>query len=351
MKPEKFKFGVLTEKGNAEIHEKELPEVGPSEVLLKQNACNICTTDYQQWMGLREHQGYPMAGGHECSAEIIETGEDVTGSIAIGDQVAIIYDYCGYCEACKVGEVTGCLNKEQFGKNYSDEYYGIFGFANYFVREAKSLVKIETPLGDSKAGFVEPLSTVVRSMKKLRVNSGYDTMVIVGAGTMGLLNAQLGRAMGARVIVSAKREKQINIAEKMGFEVIDTSENDPVEKVKELTNGRGADIVVVAVGATSANNQALEMVKEKDGKISLFSAGYPAPEMDIDSNKIHYMRLELIGTYGSTLQDFNDAAKLLSERRVEVSDLIEEVYPLSDIQNAFEKASSSGTYRVSLKLN
>lgn len=351
MFPKQAKFAVLTEKGHAEIRTRDLPEIGPTEVLLKQKACNICTTDYQQWLGLREHQGYPMAGGHECSAEIIDLGKEVRGTFKIGDQVAIAYDYCGYCDACKAGDITSCANKKQFGKNYSEDYYGLFGFADYFVRDAKSLIKIEHPLKDAEAGFVEPLSSIVRSMKKLRVNSGYDTMVIIGAGTMGLLNALTGRALGARVIVSAKRKKQCATAKKMGFEVINTETEDPIKKVQELTNGKGTDIVVIAVGNSSANKQAIEMVKEKDGKISFFSAGYPVPELNIDSNKIHYMRLELIGTYGSTLQDFNDAAHLLSERRVDVSNLIEEVIPLDDIQAAYQKAAEKGSYRVSVKLN
>jgi len=346
-----MKFGVLTSKGNAEVHESPIPKMGPTDVLLKQKVCNICTTDYQQWEGKREHQGYPMAGGHECSAEIIKLGHDIEGTFEIGDQVGIVYDYCGYCDACKEGDITSCHNKEQFGKNYSNDYYGIFGFSDYFVRDAKSLVKLENKINDSEAGFVEPLSTVVRSMKKLRVNSGYDTMVIIGAGTMGLLNAQVGKALGARVIVSARHKKQIKTVKNMGIEVIDSKNEDPIEKVKQLTDGKGADIVVVAVGSSSANIQSIEMVKKQDGKISLFSAGYPVPKLEIDSNEIHYMRLELIGTYGSTLQDFKDAATLLSDNRVDVSNLVEEVFPLEDIQSAFEKAASRGSYRVSVKLN
>lgn len=348
---ETIKFGYLASKGTAEVKEMPLPELKPDEVLIKQEACNICTTDYQQWQGLREHQGYPMAGGHECSGIVMEKGKDVKGTFEIGDRVSVVYDYCGYCEECMHGEVTSCENKKQFGKNYSDEYYGLFGFANYFVRPAKSLMKVRKDLPASQAGFVEPLSSVIQNMKKIRINAGRDTVVVIGGGTMGLLNAAAAKAMGARVIVSELMEKKLQIAEEMGFEIIDAKETDPVAKVKELTSGKGADIVIVAVGVTAANNQALEMVKAKDGKISLFSAGYPAPEISVDSNAIHYMRLELIGTFGSTLEDFSDAANMLSEGRVDVSKLIEQSIPLDNIQEAFELASKPGSYRVSVKLN
>ncbi|MBX8939062.1 zinc-binding dehydrogenase [Enterococcus gilvus] len=351
MIPDKIKFGCLVEKGVAKVKEMPMPELLADEILVKQDACNICTTDYQQWLGLREHQGYPMAGGHECSGTIIAKGSAVGDTYDIGDRVSVVYDYCGYCNECKHGEVTGCENIKQFGKNYSEDYYGIFGFANYFVRKAKSFVKMNPDLSPSEAAFVEPLSSVIQNMKKLRVKAGTDTVVVIGGGTMGLLNAETARAFGAKVIVSELMEKKVEVAKSMGFEVINPKKEDPVQKVKELTNGKGADIVIVAVGATPANNQALEMVKPKDGKISMYAAGYPAPEMDVDPNKVHYMRLELIGTYGSTLEDFSDAAEMLNTGRVDVSKLVETQIPLEDIQKAFETASTPGNYRVSVILD
>lgn len=349
--PEKIKFGYLKEKNVAELGEMKLPNLAADELLVKQDACNICTTDYQQWQGLREHQGYPMAGGHECSGTVVAKGSKVGNTYSLGDKVSVVYDYCGYCDACKHGEVTGCENIKQFGKNYSDEYFGIFGFSNYFIRKAKSFVKMNPNLPASEAAFVEPLSSVVRNMKKIRITPGVDTVVVIGGGTMGLLNAITARAMGARVIVTELMEKKIKTAQSMGLNVINAKEVDPIEEVKKLTEGKGADIVIVAVGATPANNQALKMIKSKDGKISMFAAGYPAPDMEIHPNKVHYMRLELIGTYGSTLEDFVDAARLLNTGMVNVSKLIETHVTLNDIQKAFEIASTPGNYRVSVTLN
>jgi len=351
MIPEKIKFGCLIEKGRAEVYEMKRPELQTDELLIKQEACNICTTDYQQWQGLREHQGYPMAGGHECSGIVVAKGADVGNSYEIGDRVSVLYDYCGMCVSCKNGDITACENKKQFGHNYSSEYLGIFGFANYFIRKAKSFVKMNRDLPAAEAAFVEPLSAVIQNLKKLRIQPGKDTVVIIGAGTMGLLNAETARAMGARVIISEMMEKKLAVAKKMGFEVIDAKNEDAIKRVKEMTHDVGADIVVMAVGLTVANNQALEMLKEKGGKIAFFSAGYPTPEIDIDSNVLHYRRLELIGTYGSTLEDFKDAAHMLNEGRVNVSKLIEDKVPLNNIQAAFEKASTLGNFRISIVLN
>ncbi len=350
MVPTQIKFGCLTKKGVAEVHEHSLTQLKADELLVKQDVCNICTTDYQQWQGLREHQGYPMAGGHECSGIIIDKGSEVGDAFAIGDRVSILYDYCGICDQCKAGEMTNCENIEMFGKNYSKEYYGLFGFATYFVRKAKSFVKMNTELAPEEAAFVEPLGSVLQSMKKLRIRPGKDTVVVIGAGTMGLLNAAVARAMGGRVIVSEMMDKKIDVSRRMGFEVINAKEEDPVKRVMEFTNGLGADIVILAVGATAANNQALEMIKKRDAKISLFAAGYPAPQMTIDPNMIHYKKIELIGTFGSDLEDYNDAARMLNEKRIDVSLLIEERIPLSKIQEAFEKANSNN-YRVAVMLH
>jgi L-iditol 2-dehydrogenase len=134
--------------------------------------------------------------------------------------------------------------------------------------------------------------------------------------------------------------------------VIDAGREDVAARVGELTEGAGADAVIVAVGNTRANEQALALLKKKGGKILLFAAGYPAPQISGDSNMLHYRSIQYIGTYGATLQDFILAAKLLNLRAVNVAPLIEPVkYKLDDVQKAFEAAATPGMYRVSVLLN
>lgn len=348
MSIEKIDFGVLESQGKSSVKSMLLPELGEHDVLLRQEACNICTTDYQQWQGKREHQGYPMAGGHEVSGIIIDKGQKVSETYQIGDQVSVLYDYCGKCDECLKGKITNCQNIPQFGKNYSDDYFGIFGFANYFVRNAKSIVKVNNDVSPQEAGFVEPLSSVIRGIKKLKIIKD-DHLVVIGAGTMGLLNALVARIKGANVIVSERNPVKVKKARELGFEVIDINEVDLKEKIMALT-GQGADIVIVAVGTASANQQSLDIIKNSEGQILFFAAGYPSPELNVDSNYIHYRESYFVGTYGSSIEDFEDAAELISSRKIDVSPLIEETFSLNDIQSAFEKASTRGSYRVSVKL-
>ena len=343
-----MKFSVLTEKGHAEVRTRPLPELGDRQVLIKQEACNICTTDYGQWLGLREHQGYPMAGGHEGSGTIVAKGKKVM-DFEIGDRVAMAYDGCGECESCRKGDVLHCTDTSITGRT-EDGYLGAFGFANYAVRNARSVIKVSKDLSPSEAAFLEPLATVVKGLKKLRVKP-MENVVIIGAGTMGLVNAQAAKANGCRVIVSEVMEKKLETAKAMGFEVIDAGNCDPVEEVKKLTGGVGADVVIVAVGLTLANNQAIEMLKPTDGRVLFFAAGYPAPQLEFDSNLVHYKRLELIGTFAADSIDFFTAGRMLSDRSVDVSKIIEPTkFKLDDVQKAFEMASKPGMYRVSVLL-
>ena len=350
MLPKTFRFGTLTKKEEAIMQSGTLSTLKQNEVLIKQEVCNICTTDYQQWQGKREHQGYPMAGGHECSGTIIKKGENVPESLLVGDKVSILFDFCGICDNCIKGEITSCSNIKQFGKNYSKDYYGIFGFSDYFIRNAKSVIKISNELSYSEAAFMEPLSSVLKGLRKLQIQSGFETVVVIGGGPMGLLNAGAAEAMGAKVIVSERNPQKIKVAKKMGFEVINANDSDPVNEVFLRTDNKGADSVIVAVGTSSANQQALRMLKNKHGKLLLFAAGYPAPLLNVDSNSIHYKEYNIIGTYGSRLVDFQNAAKMLNEKRIDVLHLIEEKIPLSKIQEAFEKASQRGSYRISVML-
>ena len=344
------RFAVLTEAKNAEVHEGQIPEVGENQILIKQEACNICTTDFGQWLGLREHQPYPMAGGHEGSGTIIEKGENVREELKIGDHVALAYDYCGECATCQTGRTSECTEiANPFKDQNEDGYYGHLGFATYSVRDANMVIKMNPELSFSEAGFLEPLATVVSGLKKLRVTP-MERVVVIGAGTMGILNALAAKAYGAEVLITEMMDKKIEAARSMGLNVIDVNEHDPVERVKELTNGEGADAVILAVGTTRANDQALEMVKELNGRVLLFAAGFPPPELNVDSNIVHYRKIELLGTYGADIRDFNQSASLLNEGKVDVSKLVETSIPLGEIQKAYEIASQDGSYRVSVLL-
>ncbi len=351
MLPDKIHFGVIVEGHKAEMHEGPFPEVGPEDVVIKMAACNICTTDYQQWLGLRDHQGFPMAGGHEYSGTIIQKGEAVLDSLQVGMQVGGMYGSCGMCANCRRGLTSDCQNSGGYSGPGPDGYYGQKKFADYAVLKQSVVMPINNDIPAAEAGFLEPAATVVACIKKARIKPMED-VVVIGAGTMGLVNAQVAKAWGARVIITELMPKKIARAKEMGFAtVIDAANTDPVEEVKKLTGGLGADCVISAVGHTVAYKQGYQMLKQLRGRLIFFPAGYPKPEMEIDPNELHYRKVELIGTVAADSADWQDSATLISKKLIDCSYSLEgQVFPLRDIQKAYEAAAIPGAYRVTVDL-
>ena len=351
MLPDKIHFGVIVKGHVAEMHEMPFPEVGPTDIVVKLIANNICTTDYQQWMGLRDHQGFPMAGGHECAGVIVAKGDEVFDNFEIGQQVATMHPFCGMCDNCRQGHTGDCVNVGGHGGPGPDGYYGgAKRFADYVVMDQKLIVPINNDIAPAEAGFLEPVATVVQGAHKVNIQPMQD-VVVIGAGTMGLVNAQVAKAFGARVMISDISPKKIARAKEMGVDVIDAKNNDPVQAVKDLTGGKGADIVIAAVGSSIAYKQGYEMLKQLRGKLLIFPAGYPKPELHVDPNELHYRKLELIGTFGCDLSDWYESATLISKRLINCSYSLEGKFiPLRDIQKAYEAAATPDSYRVTVDL-
>jgi threonine dehydrogenase-like Zn-dependent dehydrogenase len=346
-----MKFGVIVSERKAEIHEHELFSVQPDEVLIQNKSCNLCTTDYQQWMGLRPHQPTPMAFGHENAGIVTKTGDNVN-NLQVGDHVVVnIYRPCLECVNCRKGlSSVYCLNLSQgFGQKNEYGYFGAYGCGEYQVFKAKHVFKISKDLPFEFGGFCEPLATVIHGIHKLNLGIG-DKVLVIGAGTMGVLNAQAARYYGADVIISELSEKKLRTVEKMGFQkLVNSKEDNFKEKIAEYTLGKGLDAIIIAVGSTGAYNQALE-VAAKGCKLLIFAAGYPKPDWNLDPNSVHYQLWNIIGTYGCSTCDFQEASEMLSAGHINVEYLVEERFELKDLQKAFERASTPDMYRISVMI-
>ncbi|HHY12275.1 MAG TPA: alcohol dehydrogenase catalytic domain-containing protein [Firmicutes bacterium] len=344
----KSKAAVMEGIGKMGIRELDIPEPGEGEVLVRNHKCNICTTDWQTWAGLRKSQGrkFPWAPGHEMGSEIVAVGKGVNKELKIGDHVGFGYGFCGECYWCRRGDTSKCTGE---GTSYSyNGLTGSFGMSQYMLVPSKMVYKVSLELPWEEAGYLEPLGTAIRGVRRLRVKPG-ENILVIGAGNLGLVNAQAARAFGGRVMVSEINEERCGIAESLGFETVNPKKADVAAWCKEKTDGRGVDGVILAVGNTAANQQALEAVGVT-GRILFFAAGYPAPEIEVDPNTIHYTEIELIGTYGGDLRDWQLAADFLSRGIVKTDKLVSHQVPLDEVQHAFELAATPGNYRVSLVL-
>jgi len=340
-------FGVQTGPLQAEMRSGVLPPLGPEDLLLKMEVCNICTEDYQRWLGLRKFET-PMADGHEYVGIVVDKGPEVIDAYQIGDRVGKLNQYCGACDDCRRGNSGDCRYAVHKGVGL-EEYHGMKGFASYKVLHQRMAIKISKEIPAPEAAFLEPLATVIHGAKKLRIKP-MENVVVIGAGTMGLLNAQVAKQFGARVIVTELSAKKLDRARQLGVdEVIDASQRDPVEEVKRLTGG--ADAVIFAVGSTAAYRQGYEMLKHWNGRLLFFAAGFPEPSFAFDPNTVHYRKQELIGTINADNADFIDAARMLGSRMVDVSKSLEgKTYPLREFAAALAAAATPDSYRISVDL-
>ncbi len=350
MYPDVIHFAAIMKKHDARIFTMPFPNVGPRDVVVKMQRIHMCTTDFQQWMGLRDHQGFPMASGHECSGVVVGKGEEVGDSIEIGQQVGIMANYCGYCYDCLHGYTSTCTNLPDW-TDLRDEngFIGEKYFADYTVVDRRLLLPINNEIDPAEAAFLEPVATAVKAAHLADIRPAED-VVIVGAGTMGLVNAQVAKAFGARVIVSDLSDKKVARAKEIeGLEVIHAGKEDPVKAVYKMTGGKGADTVIMGVGNTMAYRQGFDMMKETRGKFVLFPAGYPKPEMEFDPNQIHYRRIQIIGTVDCDLREWVLASELISKRLVNCSYFMEgKLFPLREINDAYAAAAQPDSYRVTI---
>lgn len=341
----KVKTAVLRGVEKAEVCARELPKLDAHDVLVKVAANNICTSEYGAFNGARKRP-LPLVFGHEWAGNVVEVGSEVY-SLKPDDYVASGYSYDPYSEPSREGRTSECPKLTSADHPNPDGYYGNAGCAEYVVSNEVACYKINKDIDASVAALLEPLGTCCAGFRRFGIGYG-DTVVVIGAGTMGILNALVAKAHGCRVLITEMLPKKLECARKLGLEAIDVSQCNPVDKVKELTNGKGADGVIIAVGASGAYAQALDMAKEKRAHLLIFAAGYPAPKWELDPNMVHYRRMVIVGTYGADAADFREAATLLNMGVADFPLLIEEHVSLAEIQRAFEDACKPGMYRVSV---
>jgi L-iditol 2-dehydrogenase len=214
------------------------------------------------------------------------------------------------------------------------------------------LRRIPDHVSFEEASFCEPLACVINGNEATPMRLG-DDVVIVGAGPIGLLHVQLARARGARVIVSDPIAARLETARELGAhdtilasspgapDHADASREDPVARVKALTEGRGADAVIVAVGAGPAAQQGLEMAAI-NGRVNFFAGFYPEVELPFDPNLVHYRQVIVTGSHDFTPHHFSAALKLITHGIVRVGPLISHRFVLDGVKDAFEMAASRG---------
>jgi L-iditol 2-dehydrogenase len=315
--------------GDLRVERVERPVImADDEVLIRIHACGICPSDIRPYTGIRSSsRDGAYTPGHEWAGEVLAVGAGVK-DFSPGDRVVPSWRVvCGVCHYCKRGAHNRCENLAR-GRVRG-------GFAEYGVAPAVSLLKIPDSVSFAEASFCEPVACCVNGSLESDIAFG-DNAVIVGAGPIGLIHLQLAKHSGARVIVSDLIPERLEKARGLGADAtILASAEDPVERVKALTGGYGADVIIACVGAPPALHQALDMA-DYGATINFFAGTYPPTILEIDPNFIHYRQVRLTGSHDFTPYHFETALRFIETGTVKVQPLISHDLPLDQVKRGFD---------------
>lgn len=330
-----MRAAVLHAPGNFGLTEIPTPTPGPDEVLLRVEATTLCGTDLRLISGAKTAGVRPgVVLGHEIAGRVESVGENVDG-YPVGAQATVsIVVSCNHCANCLAGREHFCENLELFG-------YGIDGgLAEYLLVPARAVASgnvILTPEMPARTlCLAEPLSCVLNGASQFNTQPG-ETVVVLGAGPIGLLHTQLARLQGAsNVIVTNRSARRRALALALGAtHAVDPTSEDVAAVVSEVTNGRGADVVIVAIGALDLANQALELAGT-GGRVNYF-AGFPKGSTAVmDPNLIHYKELVVTGGSNARRSDVHRAVQVLASGAIDADKIVTHTFALDDVDQAIE---------------
>ncbi len=326
------------------------PEIDKNEMLVKVLSASICGTDLRIFHG--NHRMYTpetvRIPGHEVVGDIVSIGADVTG-YSIGQRVFVAPNMgCGHCRQCITGNNNLCANYDAVGVTMDG------GFAEYMRVPANSIrqgnvIEVSKDVDAAVAALMEPFACVLRGQNALHIKPG-EIVLVIGAGPIGVMHTKLAKARGAgKVIVSEPipaRAEQVRI---MGADlVVNPVEQNLKQVLDEVTQGRGADVIIVAAPVHAAQELALELAAI-GGRINFFG-GLPKdrPTINLDSNLVHYKELVITGTTACSTADCWQAADIVNSGLVNLDDLVSQRFPLSEAVQAFAAAEDRKALKIVL---
>lgn len=337
-----MKAAILYGPRNVKIEDIDIPKITRhGEVIIDIKACGICPSDLRVFLGFRK-QSYPTTFGHEWVGDVVEAKD--TDRFNVGDRVAVAWpEYCYECHYCEKGRLNLCQ------KRWAHE--SVFGgFMEYGRAHFRNLRKIDKDISYEEAAFAEPLACAINGISKADVSLG-DSVVIIGDGPLGIINMQLAKLRGAlKVIVSGHHAERLHLAKQLGADhVINAKEMDPVKEVKDITEGKGVDSVLIVASNKSAVEQSLQMV-DRGGSIVIFAGIYPQTYISIDPNFIHYNEIRLIGSIDFTPHMFTEAVEIINTKKISLRPLISHTFPLDQISEGFEVLEKRESFKVMIKI-
>jgi L-iditol 2-dehydrogenase len=316
------------------------PKIAADGMLLRVTAASICGTDAKIIRnGHRKLKpGQRIVLGHEFVGVIERVGQRVE-AYRIGQRVGVVPNAgCGHCDACVRGQSNYCPDYTAFGIDRDGAHAPYVEIPGQFVTQGNVIPLPET-VSDREASLLEPFSCVVNGIRVSRIELG-DAVVIYGAGPIGLLHAMLGRTAGAgKIMMIDPLEDRLNRARELGCDVMVNPRRENVrDRVRHETDGRGADVVITACPVAEVQSQAIGLLAPF-GRLCLFG-GLPnsVGPVTLDTNAIHYGNFLVTGSTGGSVQDYRIALRLVAGKRVDLTRIISDTFPLAELDKAYQTA-------------
>jgi len=315
-----------------------VPKIGPGEILVRVHSCGVCGTDLKK-ISTGSHSA-PRIFGHETSGVVAAIGEGVN-KYHSGDRVVVFHHIpCRNCFYCRNKTFAQCSTYKKVGCTAGFEPSG-GGFAEY-VRVMDWIVqhgtvRIPDNVSFEQACFVEPVNTCMKGVEALRLKPG-ETVLTIGQGAIGIILGVLARRAGASVITSDLYPERLKIGESYGLELtIDAARTNVVDRVRELTEGRGADAVMLAVGGNALIRTAMDACRP-GGRVLLFAQTQHG-ETVIDPAAICVDEKTLVGSYSASVDLQEESVRFVMNREMDLERLISHRFPLDESQQALQLAA------------
>ena len=332
-----MKAAVVKSNSNIEIKNIENQSVGPGDILVKMHACGICGSDVEKVFG---KYGQPsMRLGHEPAGTIAEIGSEIS-NFSVGDRVFTHHHVACYsddCHECNHGNETMC-------KKYYESNLEPCGLADeYIVPEWNvkhgGVLKIPDSMSFEEAAMIEPLACCIRAWNKFTYKKN-DSVAILGIGPTGIMHALLAKLYGfGKIFCLDLNEFRLDFAKKFEVITINSGNINPLEQIKSETTNQGVDVAIVATSSLNALKDAINLVR-KGGTIVMFGVPSKGANIELDMSEVYSKGLTIVNSYAASDFDTKDAVDKISNKQINVSQLITHKYNLEECQQAFAHAKS-----------
>jgi 2-desacetyl-2-hydroxyethyl bacteriochlorophyllide A dehydrogenase len=343
---------VYPEPNAMDVRTVNAPAAGAAQALVRVRATTICATDFKIHAGSFPGTRFPHIPGHEWSGDVVAVGPDVD-EVAPGDRVGVeVHAGCGRCPRCLEGLYNLCENYGNVAKGHAHIGFTVpGGLADYCAVPVRALHRLPPSLDYHQGAMTDNVGVALWAVERARLQAG-ENVVVLGPGAIGLLALQVARAMGARLLVMVgTRADRLRQAERLGADaVVDTTSTDAVRAVRDLTGGRGADVVVEFAGTEQAARDALHMAR-RGGRVVLGGATGPGRELSgVDLSVIVRGHLDVLGSVANPKGVSARGVALMARGLIDVRPIITHHLPLAEFPRAWSlfRDRQDGAIRVML---